>query len=42
MGLIVLTIEDLFFVLQQPILIGWDCNVAFNKWLHEGNYCLIV
>ena len=35
MGLIVATIKHWPFVLQQPILIGWDYNVAFNKLLHE-------
>ena len=42
MGLIVVTIKHWLFVLQQPILIGWDWNVAFNKLLCEGNYFLIV
>ena len=37
MGLIVVTIKRFFFVLQEPILIGWDLNVAFNKLLHEVN-----
>ena len=41
MGLIVVAIKYLF-VLQQPILIGWDSNVAFNKLLCEVNYFLIV
>ena len=31
MGLIVVTIKHLVIVLQQPILIGWDRNVVFNK-----------
>ena len=30
MGLIVITIKLFSFVLQQPILIGWDQNVVFN------------
>ena len=42
MGLIVVTIKHLVIVLRQPILIGWDCNVAFNKLLCEENYFLIV
>ena len=42
MGLIVVTIKHWLFVLQQPILIGWDKNVAFNKLLHEQNYFLII
>ena len=42
MGLIIVTIKHFLFVLQQPILIGWDFNVAFNKLLHEENYFLIV
>ena len=44
MGLIVVTIKHLLFVLQQPILIGWDRNVVllFNKLFPEGNYFLIV
>ena len=42
MGLIVVTIKHWLFVLQQPILIGWDYNVAFNKLLHEQNYFLII
>ena len=37
MGLIVVTIKHFLFVLLQPILIGWDWNVAFNKLLHEVN-----
>ena len=37
MGLIVVTIKQFLFVLQQPILIGWHGNVAFNKLLHEVN-----
>ena len=37
MGLIVVAIKHLLFVLQQPILIGWDGNVACNKLLHEVN-----
>ena len=41
-GLFVVAIKHWLFVLQQPILIGWDCNVAFNKLLCEGNYFLIV
>ena len=42
MGLIVVTIKLFLFVLQQPILIGWDWNVAFNVLLHEQNYFLII
>ena len=42
MGLIVVSIKHLLFVLQEPILIGWDWNVAFNKLLCEVNYFLIV
>ena len=42
MGLIDVTIKLFLFVLQQPILIGWDCKVAFNKLLHEQNYFLVV
>ena len=40
--LIVVTIEHFLFVLHQPILIGWDWIVAFNKLLCEENYFLIV
>ena len=35
MGLIAGTIKHLVIVLQEPILIGWDWNVAFNKLLCE-------
>ena len=42
MGLIVVTIKHWLIVLQQPILIGWDSNVAFNKLFHEQNYFLII
>ena len=42
MGLIVVTINHLVVVLQQPILIGWDCNVAFDILLCEQNYFFIV
>ena len=42
MRLIVVTIKHLVIVLQQPILIGWDSKVAFNKLLREENYFLIV
>ena len=35
MGLIVVTIKLFLLVLQQPILIGWDLNVAFNKLSRE-------
>ena len=42
MGLIVVTIKLFLLALQQPILIGWDRNVAFNILLHEQNYFLIV
>ena len=42
MGLIVVTIKHWLFVLQQPISIGWDYNVAFSKLFHEQNYFLIV
>ena len=42
MGLIVATIQYFSFALQQPILIGWDCIVVFNKLLCEINYLLIV
>ena len=42
MGLIVVTIKHRLFVLQQPILIGWDRNVAFNKLFCEQNYFLII
>ena len=42
MGLIVVTIKLFSLVLQQPILIGWDSNVAFNKLLHKQNYFLII
>ena len=42
MGLIVVTIKLFLLVLQQPILIGWDRNVLFNKLLCEQNYFLIV
>ena len=42
MGLIVVTIKLFSLVLQQPILIGWDLNVAFNKLLHKQNYFLII
>ena len=42
MGLIIVTIKLFSVVLQQPILIGWDCNVAFNKLLGEQNYFLIL
>ena len=38
MGLIVVTIKLFLLVSQQPILIGWDQNVAFNILLHEQNY----
>ena len=41
MGLIVVTIKLFLLVLQQPILIVWDVNVAFNKLLLEQNYFLI-
>ena len=37
MGLIVITIKHFSLVLQQPILIGWDLNVAFNTLFHEQN-----
>ena len=30
MGLIVITIKLFSFMLQQPILIGWDQNVVFD------------
>ena len=42
MGLIVVTIKLFSLVLQQPILIGWDLNIAFNKLLREQNYFLII
>ena len=42
MGLNVVTIKLFLLVLQQPILIGWDKNVAFNILLHEQNYFLII
>ena len=42
MGLIVVTIKLFLFVLQQPILIGWDCKIAANRLLHEQNYFFIV
>ena len=35
MGLIVVTIKHFLFVLQQSLLIGWDCIATFNKLLHE-------
>ena len=38
MGLIVATINHFSFAMQQPIWIGWDRIVAFNKLLHEVNY----
>ena len=38
MGVIVVTIKLFSFVLQQPILTGWDENVAFNIMLQEQNY----
>ena len=42
MGLIVVTIKLFLLVLQQPILIGWDWNVAFNLLFCDQNYFLIV
>ena len=42
MGLIVVTIKLFSLVLQQPILIGWDKNVVFNKLFRDQNYFLIV
>ena len=42
MGLIVVTIRLFSLVLRQPILIGWDSNVAFNKLLHDQNNFLII
>ena len=42
MGLIVVTIKLFSLVLQQPILIGWDQNVAFNILLRDQNYFSIV
>ena len=42
MGLIVATINHFSFAMQQPILIGWDRIVVFNKLLCEVNYFLIV
>ena len=42
MGLIVITISLFSFVLQQPILIGWDYHVVFNMLLRDQNYFLIV
>ena len=42
MGLIVVSIKPWLFVLQQPILIGWDRNVAYNKLFGEQNYFLII
>ena len=38
MGLITVTIKLFSLVLQQPILIGWDRNVAFNMLFCEQNY----
>ena len=40
MGLIAITIKLFSFMLQQPILIGWDYNVIFNMLLHDQNYFL--
>ena len=37
MGLIVVTIKLFLLVLQQPILIGWDCHITFNILLCEQN-----
>ena len=42
MGLIVVIINHLVIVLQQPILIGWDCNVALNNVFHEKNSFLLI
>ena len=42
MGLIVVTIKLFSFVLQQPILIGFDKNVAFNMLFCDQNYILII
>ena len=38
MGLIVVTIKLFSLVLQQPILIGWDKNVAFIMLFCDQNY----
>ena len=38
MGKIVVKLKLFLLVLQQPILIGWDKNVAFNKLLWEQKY----
>ena len=42
MGLIVVAIKLFSLVLQPPIMIGWDKNVAFKLLLHEQNYFLII
>ena len=41
MRLIVVKIKLLSLVLQQPILIGWDKNVAFNMLLCEKFFYII-
>ena len=42
MGLIVATIKQVLFCLQQPCFVECDRNVTFNKMLHTMNIFLLV